>query len=1192
MKPKIKFTYKKFIFLFIFIINLKYTNNIKQKLFNSYGMKYAKTYKLNNGNIIIVGDSRILTYDKNGLILLYNCSYIDNSIIKEPKDALYTTFAQFPEEYNSIVIICVNHIIYILNSNGQFQSSFKLTHDTTNVEYYSIVPHTYKEGNYYFILGYITREKYLLLQYFSFNNNFGDLKDLYDYELIKSEYGISCQIMNHYMKGEVLTCFYLKFNPSEIFATSFKIENNKIEQIEKLNTSFEEAPFCLLSEISPDRKKSILCYIQNKVYNIRNGYCAIYDIDENKFEKYGRYLPKNCDSGINHITLNYFHETREYIFTCSNSSSPEISIARFDQNFNIIQTVSNGKIKNSTIMSMNSTCGACQYYSFIVLSNEYKILGDFNCQTYQETRLYSLPPENAPKTIYNDQPSYLNDIQLTELTVDSIEDSTNITKFKCNGYKNNNGSICSDDVPNGYYILDQYNKILGECYIFCHECLKGPEENNNNCLNCKDNFELKNNNCLYKYKYYYDKVKDEIIYLQVEQLCPEKYPYEIIETKECKEYCSNQDFINKKCKINYYSENNINSITNNIRNIINEKTDSNFDVIIDGNNIIYEITASSANHEHYNISSIDFGECENILKKHYSIDYLLVFKIDIKLNDSYPTSVEYEVYNPYTKQKLELSLCENHQIDIYIPIHLDNYTSTRYNHINQFGYDILDRNNSFFNDICTTFTTDYGTDISLFDRKIEYFNENITLCEKYCTYISYNNTNGKAKCQCPLKNKISEIKTISYDKFDIQGFLDIKTISNIDIMKCFKLTFSLNGLNKNFGNIIIIIFIALYIILIIVYHLNEKREISRLLYFALKASNFTENPPHKNKRSLKFKHNKKMMEKKLNEVSGKQNSQSILNLMESNQNLKNKNNNTSNTNNNNNQFQIKNYQSINIIDKASFIFQYNKEPQKFKEKTKNKKKKRKSKNIINPVDKKNKTKNIIKTVGNKFNYNQKYTDQELNILSFDEALILDKRSYIKYYWSLLKNKHIILFVFMPSEDYNLVSLKISLLLFSFCLYFTINAAFFTDKTMHKIYEDKGIFNFLYQLPQIAYSTLISSVLNILLRFLALSEKNIIDLKAIKIKNKAREKTVKLYRYLMIKFKLFYIISLLILKFFWYYLSTFCAVYKNTQIILIKNTIISFALTLLYPFALYLLPAIFRISALKFNKKSMECIYIF
>ena len=60
--------------------------------------------------------------------------------------------------------------------------------------------------------------------------------------------------------------------------------------------------------------------------------------------------------------------------------------------------------------------------------------------------------------------------------------------------------------------------------------------------------------------------------------------------------------------------------------------------------------------------------------------------------------------------------------------------------------------------------------------------------------------------------------------------------------------------------------------------------------------------------------------------------------------------------------------------------------------------------------------------------------------------------------------------------------------------------------------------------------------------------------------------------------------------FWYYISTFCAVYKNTQKILIKNTFTGFGITLLYPFGLYLFPGFFRIPSLRTPKKDRECLY--
>ena len=59
--------------------------------------------------------------------------------------------------------------------------------------------------------------------------------------------------------------------------------------------------------------------------------------------------------------------------------------------------------------------------------------------------------------------------------------------------------------------------------------------------------------------------------------------------------------------------------------------------------------------------------------------------------------------------------------------------------------------------------------------------------------------------------------------------------------------------------------------------------------------------------------------------------------------------------------------------------------------------------------------------------------------------------------------------------------------------------------MHKIYEDKGSFNFLYQLPQIIYSSFISSALSMILEFLALSEDDILNLKNNKRKGNLRQR---------------------------------------------------------------------------------------
>ena len=128
------------------------------------------------------------------------------------------------------------------------------------------------------------------------------------------------------------------------------------------------------------------------------------------------------------------------------------------------------------------------------------------------------------------------------------------------------------------------------------------------------------------------------------------------------------------------------------------------------------------------------------------------------------------------------------------------------------------------------------------------------------------------------------------------------------------------------------------------------------------------------------------------------------------------------------------------------------------------------------------------------------------------------------------------------------------------------------------------------MPQILYSTVISAVINMILKLLSLSEKNILAIKQEEDVNKTKIKSKIIKRCLIIKFIIFFILNCLLLLFFWYFISCFCGVYKNTQMILIKDTLVSFGLSMLYPFGLNLFPGILRIPALRAEKKDKKCVY--
>ena len=73
--------------------------------------------------------------------------------------------------------------------------------------------------------------------------------------------------------------------------------------------------------------------------------------------------------------------------------------------------------------------------------------------------------------------------------------------------------------------------------------------------------------------------------------------------------------------------------------------------------------------------------------------------------------------------------------------------------------------------------------------------------------------------------------------------------------------------------------------------------------------------------------------------------------------------------------------------------------------------------------------------------------------------------------------------------------------------------------MHKIYEDEGIFNLMYLLPQIIYSSLISTVINYLVNYLSLSEEKIIEIKHENNIDLLNEKAINTKKFL--KFNSFY-----------------------------------------------------------------------
>lgn len=100
----------------------------------------------------------------------------------------------------------------------------------------------------------------------------------------------------------------------------------------------------------------------------------------------------------------------------------------------------------------------------------------------------------------------------------------------------------------------------------------------------------------------------------------------------------------------------------------------------------------------------------------------------------------------------------------------------------------------------------------------------------------------------------------------------------------------------------------------------------------------------------------------------------------------------------------------------------------------------------------------------------------------------------------------------------------------------------------------------------------------------MTESNLIKLKQEARKKDAMMKKEKTVKIIKIKLILFFIINFAFIILFWFYLSCFCAVYKNTAF--------SFLTSMIYPLIIYFLPGIFRLVALNDKKKDKEFMFKF
>jgi hypothetical protein len=160
------------------------------------------------------------------------------------------------------------------------------------------------------------------------------------------------------------------------------------------------------------------------------------------------------------------------------------------------------------------------------------------------------------------------------------------------------------------------------------------------------------------------------------------------------------------------------------------------------------------------LSIIDADACIKTLKKHYGISEstdLIVAKSDINsfleldnLNKPLASNTaKVSIYDPVTREELNMTLCENDQFNIKTPIKSTGLLNlTQYQALKAQGIDVYNPNDESFSSICATKidnNTNFDTTVNF--RRENYYQNMSVGCGSNCNYSSIDEF-GYVHCNC------------------------------------------------------------------------------------------------------------------------------------------------------------------------------------------------------------------------------------------------------------------------------------------------------------------------------------------------------------------------------------------------------------------------------------------------------------
>ena len=406
----------------------------------------------------------------------------------------------------------------------------------------------------------------------------------------------------------------------------------------------------------------------------------------------------------------------------------------------------------------------------------------------------------------------------------------------------NDINLCNktEDLNNGSYFVNHIEEksnisIYKDCHKECKKCMKG-EQDELICMECNEGYYLKNGECLKQecntgewfkfdnYVFNYLKIEecififyvDDLFLISDEEICKpfmNGFNYNIITS------CLNNSNINLT---KFIDIENVYKYSSTSKDIIAEKYSE--DGIYHFHLIKYESTKEK------DISGLEIISKNNEME---NINYL-IFKVDIKRNDTISTQVVYQLYEP-EKNKIneKIYLDENNTtVLLSLPIAWREGQLDKIKELSNKNIDAFDSSSPFYIDVCNKFTNSKHDDVFLEDRKKDYY-PNEAFCEKGCQFDKFDKITEKIICKCKFKNNMDTFKNVTFDynKKDVKFEKEI-SFPNLAVMRCSSVVSKCLG--KNFGFFLTFFLLIIFLASIIHGYINGEGDLNEKLRYIKK----------------------------------------------------------------------------------------------------------------------------------------------------------------------------------------------------------------------------------------------------------------------------------------------------------------------------------------------------------------------